>query len=542
MKLVKRIALLTLPAVLLVSASCGANPNEPEEEEYRYTGEYTFSTIFYDNTEKVLPVYDATAPSAGNVKAPQNVVYDVYRSVGDQNYFRFQLETDVDLVGYVSYSNPSDPSQSNVEKFFIESGTTEFTMFLDAFRVGAYGAFPKRIDTLSFENVDSEKEGRFILTSVGVSDRTMDIYDDMYITDGTMKFGTSLTHGGSIKYIGRTDSDVCEYMDSDGNIRIDKDIDPDYYDVTNDDVNFINIFDLGREIQPSYYLKADASNGYNPKTELLYDGLEGAMYNPIQCGSDGKKTPQIIDYEYKEDHIFVKTKAQDWFYDNDQANGYIETTYSFDGDGILVVDNRYTDFSQFVESETNPLTFSTQETPATYFVYPLNYFYCETRQGTIFDNTLKPQNGQFTCKTTKTQSVSGGYFYGIEGKNVKYDWCAFVNENKFGIGIYMPNADVFVASRGASSCSYYQEDTNRQYIPTLFDFAESQVIPSYSAFNYNYINPGVRRRMVDFIPLSYSYAIYIGETTEMKNIFGTMRENGMLTNSQLVDGSGWPKK
>ena len=48
--------------------------------------------------------------------------------------------------------------------------------------------------------------------------------------------------------------------------------------------------------------------------------------------------------------------------------------------------------------------------------------------------------------------------------------------------------------------------------------------------------------MVDFIPLSYSYALYIGETTEMKNIFGTMRESETLTNSQLVDGSGWPKK
>ena len=106
----------------------------------------------------------------------------------------------------------------------------------------------------------------------------------------------------------------------------------------------------------------------------------------------------------------------------------------------------------------------------------------------------------------------------------------------------MPNADVFVASRGATSCSYYQEDTNRQYISSQFDFAESQVIPSYSAFNYNYINPGVRRKMVDFIPLSYSYALYIGETTEMKNIFGTMRESETLTNSQLVDGSGWPKK
>ena len=542
MKNVKRRTALLLSAILAGSISCAKNTPPQSEEGNRYTGEYVFTTVFCDDTEKTLPVYDATKPSAGDPIARQNVVYEVYRSVGDKNYIRLQLETDVNLVGYLSYSNPSDPGQKNVEKFYIEKGTTEFTMFLDAFRVGAYGAFPKRIDTVSFENVDSEKEGTIVLNSIGVSDRTMDIYDDMYITDEVMKFGTSLSHGGSIKYVGRTDSDICEYMDSDGVIRIDKDVDPDYYNVTNNDVNFINIFDLGREIQPSYYLKADSSNGYNPKTELLYDGLEGAMYNPIQCGSDGKKTPQIIDYEYKEDYIYVKTRAQDWFYDNDQANGYMETTYSFDGDGVLVVENRYVDFSQFVESETNPLTYATQETPATYFVYPLNYFYCETRQGTIFDNTLQPQNGQYTCKTTKTQSVSGGYYYGIEGKNVKYDWCAFVNENKFGIGIYMPNADVFVASRGATSCSYYQENTNRQYITSLFDFAESQIVPSYSAFNYNYINPGVRRRMVDFIPLSYSYALYIGETAEMKNIFGAMKESGSLTNSQLVDGSGWPKK
>ena len=235
-------------------------------------------------------------------------------------------------------------------------------------------------------------------------------------------------------------------------------------------------------------------------------------------------------------------KAQEWFfYTNIQANGYIEVTYYFDEEsGAIMVDNVYTDFSCFIGEWE--LQSTGQETPATYFTYPLNYFYCETKQGVVFDEKLAEQNGINQAKTSLKSTVSSAnYFYAISGKYVVNDWCAFVNANKFGVGIYMPNADTYVASRGRRSNNYYSEPDNKRYHKGFFTFGEDEITPSYASINYNYINPQLNRKMVDFVPLVYSYALFVGDTDEMRAVFGQLEEKGI--NDHLTDTTqGWPVK
>ncbi|MBQ8405767.1 MAG: hypothetical protein IJX09_03850, partial [Clostridia bacterium] len=445
------------------------------------TEDYTFTTIFIDKTEKRLPRYDAENP-----KSNPFVEYDVYSNIKDKNYLKLNVETDVDVVGYIHYEKNGDPSVTNTEKFFIAAGSTEFCTFLDAFRVGAQGAYAKTILTISFQSVDSTKEGTFRFISAGISDRTMNTVEEWYVSDGSSVLGTSPYYGGCITYFEKLEEDVYEYMDADGNICIDKDVDPDFVQqVSSANVNLVNIYDLGREIQPSYYLNVSDKNGYEPDydpedKDSYYPGLTETgkpIYNPIQCGDFGGHTPQIIDYEYASDKLYVKMKAQEWFfYTNIQANGYIEVTYYFDESGALMVDNVYTDFSQFYGIEE--VSISVQETPATYFAYPLNYFYCETKQGVIFDKEVGEQNGRTEIKSSKTQAVGEDYYYVLNGKMVNGGWCAFVNENKWGVGICLPNADKYVASRGRKSNSYFQEEGNREYHEDYFTFAEEQLVPS----------------------------------------------------------------
>ena len=511
------------------------------------TEDYTFTTIFTDGEAKELAQYDAK-----NIAENEFVVYDINSNIKDKNYLKLSVETDVDLVGYINYENNDDGTETNSEKFFIEANSTEFCTFLDAFRVGARGAFNKTITSISFQNVDATKIGNFKLNSVGISNRTMNTVEEWYVSDGNSILGTSPYYGGCITYYEKLESDVYEYMDSDGNICIDKDVDPDFVQqVGSANVNLVNIYDLGREVQPSYYLNVTEKNGYEPDydpedTDSYYQGHTETgkpIYNPIQCGDFGGHTPQIIDYEYASDMLYVKMKGQEWFfYTNIQANGYIEVTYYFDESGALMVDNRYTDFSQF--SGIDSVSVSTQETPATYFAYPLNYFYCETKQGIIFDKEVAEQNGRSEVKASKTQVVGGDYYYALNGKMVNGGWCAFVNENKWGVGICLPNADRFIASRGRKSNSYFQEECNRKYHEGYFSFDESELVPSYSTINYSYINPGIQRKMIDFVPLEYTYALYIGETYEMKEVFTTLQNDGILTNASLTktDDSVWPKK
>ena len=514
-----------------------------------YTTEnYKFTTIFVDGTEKELPQYNAQNP-----KENEFVTYEVNSNIKDKNYLKLVLETNVDLVGYIHYEKNGDASVTNKEKFFISAGSTQFCTFLDAFRVGAQGAFNNTNLSISFQNVDSTKIGTFKLISAGISDRKINTVEEWYISDGSSTLGTSPYYGGCITYYEKLEEDVYEYMDSDGNICIDKDVDPDFVQqVGSANVNLVNIYDLGREIQPSYYLNVTEKNGYEPDydpedKDSYYQGITETgkpIYNPIQCGDFGGHTPQIIDYEYASDKLYVKMKGQEWFfYTNIQANGYIEVTYYFDEDtGALLVDNVYTDFSQF--SGVEDVSISMQETPATYFAYPLNYFYCETKQGVIFDSEVGEQNGRTEIKTSKTHVVGSDYYYALNGKMVNGGWCAFVNENKWGVGICLPNADNYIASRGRKSNSYFNEEANRKYHEKYFSFDESQLVPSYSTINYNYINPGIRRKMIDFVPLEYSYALFIGDTTQMKQVFTGLQENKILTNTSLTktDESVWPKK
>ena len=548
----KAVCLLLVALFGASAAACNfgktgdSSTNEPAEETPNYTlDSYEFTTVFTDGEEKTLKQYNASVPAENG-----NVSYDVYSNIGNKNYVKLSLKTDVDVVGYISYYNNADKTQTHSEKFFVEAGSTEFVTFLDAFRAGAYGAFEKTITTITFQNVDATKEGAFTFESLGINDRAIDTNEYMYVSDGSTVVGTSAFYGGCITYLEKLEQDVYEYMDSDGNICIDRDVDPEWVArVSSDKVNLVNIMDLGREIQPSYYSGVGEENGYKPDydpedKDSYYQGLTGKpIYNPIQCGDFGGHSPQIIDFNYQSDKLYIKMKAQEWFfYTNIQANGYIEVTYYFDDNGSLMVDNRYTDFSQFTDEYSVPMQM--QETPATYFVYPLNYFYCETKQGVIFDKNVGEQNGRTQSKHSLRQSVSGDYVYDLKGKTLKNGWCAFVNENKFGVGIYMPNADKYIASRGRKSVNYFSEKGNSLYYREFFQFGEEELVPSYAVFNYSYINPSLNRRMIQFVPLEYSYALFIGDTDEMGAAFEDLKESGTLTNAHLANEEtmGWPNK
>ncbi len=544
----KRISCFILAGIFTVLCF-GCKPKKDDGDEAQtpnYTlDSYEFSTVFTDGKQKTLQKYAETTEHKDGC-----VSYDVFANVQDKSYLKFDIETDVNLVGYINYYNVDKPAETNSEKFFIKAGSKEFTTFLDSFRVGAKGAFKKVISTITFQSVDDTKEGNFKFKSLGVSDRKIVTKEDWRISNGDMVLGTSPFYGGCITYLEKLGQDVYEYMDFDGNITIDRYVDPDYdaMKVVSDSVNLINIYDLGREVQPSYYSDVTELNGYKPDydpedTDSYYEGLGGrVMYNPIQCGDFGGHTPQIIDYVWKEDYLYIIMKAQEWFfYTNIQSNGYIEVTYYFDDGGALMVDNVYTDFSCFVGE--HGLRVMGQETPATYFSYPLNYFYCETKQGVIFDPNLSEQNGINQPKSSLKGTVtSAEYFYGINEKYMINDWCAFVNENKFGVGIFMPNADTYIASRGRKSNNYYSEEANRMYHKGFFTFTDEQIIPSYASINYNYINPQVIRKMVDFIPLEYSYALFVGDTNEMGAVFGRLKDDKILTNEHLLDETkGWPR-
>lgn len=521
-KIISLVAAFSSALLCLSSVSgCG------KEEEKKETVSYKFETIYTDNTTKTLEQYDADNPTKNG-----EVSYQVEASVGNKNYMRICLDTDVNLVGYITYTNTQNSEESNKEKFYIEAGTEEFTTFLDAYRDGAFGTYEKTIQSVSLQNVDTTKAGTVTLKSIDFSDRTYDPDEMMYIDDGTLRVGTSLGFGGAITYIARINANIKEYIDAEGNVHIGRLLEEDNVDLISETSNLVNIYDLGREIQQSFYWPVKAQHGYNPTSEQKYPG--DLNYNPIQCGSAGSVGPQIVDYYCTEDEIYVKAYGQDWYLVNQVDPTYFETWLSFGSDGVLKVKNKITNFTQFVNTEG--LEFVRQESPAFYSVYPLDYFYAETKQGTIFDNTLG-EIGTVGYKSQLKDSVSGGYYYRLSSEQVKDDWVAFVSEDKFGLGIYNPSANYFIASSGVKSTSY-NEKNNQLTHDDFYEDDYSSYIPSCYAYSYSYMNTAIYCQMEDFTPLEFSYALFAGDVAEMRSAFKQLQESGEM----VAEDIAWPTR
>ena len=460
------------------------------------------------------------------------------KEVGDKNYLSIELQNDVPLVGYIYYTDPNDTTKTHQEKFFIEADAHTFSMFLDGIRVGAFGAFEKRIDKITLQNVEGRKSGVIRVSKVTITDRTYDNQEMLYLDNGIMKVGASLAAGGALCHLESLNRSVVEYLDNKGKVRIDENIDANEVNTISEAVNFINVHDLGREIQQSYYSNVTEENGYKPDDEVLYDGIgDGYLYNPVQAGSAGDKQTQIIDYELTENKLYVKSRPQDWFFDNTQTDSYMESTYTFDEGGALIVTNRFTNFAQFTDMDK--VWISGHEIPAVYIVQPLNYFYCETVDGVINDPGLSPIPAESSIRRTSVlQEVEGNYWYELQASTVIGDWLANVNDVGFGLGMYIPNVQRFSASRGYKPTTY-SLGYNNNYDSNIYDLSEYRFIPSMYVDNYNYFSPSVTRRMVDFVPFEYSFALYIGNVDEMREQFGTMKEKGTIKNEGI---DNWAKE
>ena len=341
-----------------------------------------------------------------------------------------------------------------------------------------------------------------------------------------MKMGASLAAGGSLCHVESLDRNVVEYIDKNGFVHIDENVNREDVTVITDQVNLVNVHDLGREIQQSFYSHVGEENGYAPDDDILYEG--NLLYNPVQAGSAGDNQSQIIDYRVTENEIYVKCRPQDWFLRNTQTDSYMESTYTFHEDGTLRVTNRFVNFSEFKDMDT--LWIGGQETPAIYIVHPLNYFYCETESGIIHDpNLLDAMTTQ--AKTALDHAVTGSYHYVLDKTEVLSDWFAFVNDQKFGLGIYMPKMDQLVASRGWTS-TYYDFIPNNYYNGNIYSLT-SRKHPSMYVGNYNYCCPSVIRRMADFVPFEYTFALYVGTVDEMRENFGKLEENNAIPNDGI---------
>ena len=521
------------------STDASSSNNNPVTEKYDFESLYTSTETF-------------------TLKANEQKKIAINEDISGKNYVRLILNSSANLLGEFEYCNVNDPAQVVKEEFFIEPSTDkiEFRQFLDSYRDNGVGLFSKKLLSVTLKNLDNQ-EARVCLGDLSVADRDIPDYEkEVYIQKGELKVGADLAMGGTLSYLERTSWEgevVSEYIDYDNNVSIDVGIDEDSDECSmflSSSVNLINIHDAGREFQQSYYAavggteqEATGANGYQRMWSYTAgDGGHYWPYNPVQGGDEVCNVSQIIDYEVSDNLIYVKVRAMDWgnglAWDENNPqyeevkNGrttksYIENWYTIK-DGMLYVENRFIDWNGFTDMDD--IEAHNLEIPAAYVVHPFRNYVCYTGNDAwnLKDETYDRQ-GKLD-EWAKTAYVNN---YHPE------DWFAWVNDNDFGVGVYIPGAGPYVSGRNdiesistmKNNRTAFESKMANKYLfnkkaPT------SQWTSAYVG-NTDYTAPVVCVKMKEYVPLSYTYVVAVDYLDTIRKDFKKIKDSNGVDNSGL---------
>lgn len=368
------------------------------------------------------------------------------------NRFSLGYTSTQPLHGTVTYSLGG---QSVTDDFYLEAGTHTFSCLITRYLNGQKGA---GITRMTFSTCNGQT-AEFALCALEV--KSYPVYgvgaDTYYIESPRYKLGVRLIWGGGINYLEDKTSNINRLK------------------------NLVNQADTGRLIQQSYY-GVQQNAEYTPGK---YNGSTWA-YNPVQGGDVKGNHSRIIDIVVTEYSVYIKSQPLDWAKDNSLTPSYMENTYTVYSDRIQV-DNRFVDFSNWTHR------YAHQELPAFYTVSYLSRF-------TLYNGTKPWTNDTMSYRDNLGFWGDSTYYsdctFLLKNSNTE-TWCAWTNPEKdFGIGLYVPNVDSFLAGRHAFNNS--KESTNGAT---------------------NYVAPVNTILLKSFEALEYSYLISTGSVEEMRNVF-----------------------
>ena len=528
---------------MLGLSACG------EEEQPAPTGGISFTSV-YSST-------DTFSLNPGEEKKIK-----INKDITGKNYMRLIMNSTNNLYGTFEYCDVSDPTRIVEENFFIEPSNKqiEFKQFLDSYRDNGVGLFDKKMLSVTLKNVDNET-ATVKLGDFAVANRDVPSFEkELYIEQGDLKVGADLAMGGTLSYLERTNYQgmkIAEYINTDESVSIGVGVTAESENCKrhlSDSVNLINIYDAGREIQQSYYAdvggsmeEATGANGYQRYTSFTADPNGYYWpYNPVQGGDEACNVSQIIDYQVSDNQIYVKTRAMDWAngyglkenMDNplyeERKNGrttksYIENWYEIK-DNKLYVTNRFIDWNGFTDMDYIPG--HNLEIPATYIVHPLNNYVCyEGDEPWNLSSYVYDRQGQLDGW------ADGSY---VTTKHPE-DWFAWVNENDFGVGVYIPGARAYASGRSLPTTHFeargnsnaLKSPMGRQDMYLYNKPAPTSVWTSCYVGNTDYTAPVVTVKMKEYVALSYNYVVAVDYLENFRAEFKEIYENKEIDNSGL---------
>ena len=564
-------------------------------------GEIAFLKLYMStlvNTEVASQSFELTSTGAlATVANSRNTgTLEVNKKLNGA-YVQLNYQTDIDVWGKFYYQNSAGTKKAE-EDFYLQKGSSQHKQFLDIFRKNGVGTLAGLtqddlyLTKITFQNatVDRQSSGRLkILGLYSTAKNIGTLLTDgsygleVYITKalnggGEMTLGTHLGLGGALTYLAK--SGIYEGVTSGtynkGNVLMRTSTESfvaqrntDWWGTSKEAgyyghatsskpgdgaVNLINNYDVGRQVQQSWYANVGGSlngnTGANGYTRLNCTTGDGGYwpYNPVQAGDCGNNPSQIIDYEVNEakGYIYVKTRAMDWAYGT-QTNGsttksYMENYYRLNTDGTIYVNNSFVEWNGF--TDMGNCDFCLVELPAFIPVHTLNHFFTYDGKAPWTDDALTMKN-DLSIWTSEGNPHYQSKIDGNADGTLGEEWVAWANDHlgSVALGLYIPNVTRFVSGRyetavTTATSSNVNATSNLLKSKGLMSNMPSVIRTYQSCYvtNTSYTAPGVEFRMEAYKPITYTYVLSVNDINTIRSQFKAIHDAGRVTNAGSKQG------
>nr|MDQ2687541.1 hypothetical protein [Armatimonadota bacterium] len=241
-----------------------------------------------------------------------------------------------------------------------------------------------------------------------------------YLDNAHIRLGVELDLGGAITYLSKSGSEV----------------------------NVVNSFDWGRQIQLSFY---SGPNPFAPHGKTPNKAWAGLGWNPIQSGDSYGHRSTVLESRNNGKEIYVKSIPMQWPLDNEPGECTFETWIRLDGNAAHVrsrLINHREDTTQYPGRG--------QELPAIYTNGPWH------RLMTYMGD--KPFTGETPIQIPQKPAGSSFPWTGWQATE---NWAALVNDDHWGLGVWEPGAYSFLGGFAGAPGKGGPKDGPTGYIAPL---------------------------------------------------------------------------
>lgn len=390
------------------------------------------------------------------------------------NRFKIRYVSSTPVKAVLTYIDSSNNILTDT--VYLENGQGTFTCLIKGY---LDGDMAQNITSMTLYPLNATS-GSFMLYDIDVENYELYGNDLTYIENAKYKVGVRLAWGGALCYL---EDKTC----------------------TIDGVrNLINVYDVGRLVQQSWYMNGKNTGNYNGQVW---------KYNPVQGGDWNNNESRIIDVVMGQCSMYIKSQPMDWGSGSDGktytiSQSYMENWYTV-YDNRLEVNNRFFDFSGI-----NSTSAINQEIPAFYFIGYLNSFAYDAGSGdwgstNIAYKTDLPFWGNNPSAGDYNSNYNALTRFTVSGSET---WGAWYNKDTgWGVGFYTPGVSRFISGRNDHSV----------YGDTKSPFSAGC---SYTA-------AGKDCKLMSFKAYTYSYLMTTGQVTAIretfKNTYSTIPSNNL---------------